>query len=186
VAAALADWRRGAGAPRVLDPPVGPSDHVRGSDQSPSVAVFLDVSSEPCRTTYQLLSRFADAGEIRLAVRQLPRADVHPLSLPAAEVLEAAANQGRFFEVLDHLTSARVSEEAELLDVASQHVDDPERLRHQVEGGDCQAAVVAQIRHATTSGARTVPEIYINGAHYDGPIVRDVLDRTLRRLAASE
>jgi Thioredoxin len=186
VANALADWRRGSRTTRVLDPPVGPADHVRGSDHAPSVAVYLDVSSEPCRSTYQLLARFADVREIRLAVRQLPLADVHPLSLPAANALEAAANQGQFFELLDRLSGAWVGTEAELLDLASQYVADPERLRQDVQAERCQASVIEQIRQAKASGAHTVPAIYINGTPYDGPIWRDELDRTLRRLGEPE
>jgi protein-disulfide isomerase len=185
VVRALADWRTGSSAVPVLDPPVGSADHARGPEQVPSVVVYLDVSSEPCRSAYRLLSKLVDTQQIRLVVRQLPLADVHRLSLPAAEVLEAAAAQGKFFELLNHLANTGVRDEAELLDVASRHVADPDRLRLEVRAGRYRASVVEQIHQATASGAHAVPEIYINNKHYHGPVTTDDLDRTLRRLTAS-
>jgi hypothetical protein len=138
------------------------------------------VSNEPCRSAYRLLSAFADSGQIRLAVRQLPLADVHRLSLPAADALEAAAAQGCFFELLDDLGKSPAADTDELLERAAAHVPDPDRLREDVGAGRHRAAIVEQIGQATTSGARAVPGVYINGARYDGQIKRDDLGRALR------
>jgi protein-disulfide isomerase len=180
VAQALADWRAGSGTARHLDPPVGSTDPVRGPEGAPTVVVWIDVADEPCRSAYRLLSELADSQRIRLAVRQLPMADVHPLSLPAAEALEAAAAQGQFFELLDDFTTAAVKDENEVLERAADHVPDPDRLREDILAGRYRASVVKQIRQATASGAPAVPAVYINGAHYDGPIRRDDLARALR------
>jgi protein-disulfide isomerase len=185
VAQALADWRTGSSSAPTLDPTVGAADHVQGPEDAPTLAVYLDVSSEPCRSAYRLLSGLADAQHIRLAVRQLPLADVHKLSLPAAEVLEAAAAQGKFFEVLDHLANSGLQDETELLEVATGYVADPDRLQQEVRTGQHRASVVKQIDQATSSGVHAVPEIYINDTRYGGPIRRDEIDRTLRRLRAS-
>ena len=181
VAAALAEWRRSRN-PAVLCPPIDSADHIRGSDRGLATAIYLDVSSEPCRSAYQLLSRFADAQRIRLAVRQLPLADVHPLALPAAEALEAAGAQGAFFELLDDFALTAVRDESDLIARATRHVTDPSRLKEELEAGRHQESVAAQIRHAAASGAHSVPAIYIDGPRYDGPITRDELDRTLRKL----
>jgi len=180
VAQALADWRAGSGTARHLDPPVGPTDPVRGPEGAPTIVVWIDVANEPCRSAYRLLSELADSQRIRLAVRQLPLADVHPLSLPAAEALEAAAAQGQFFGLLDDFAAAAVKDENELLERAAGHVPDPDRLREDVLAGRYRPSVVKQIRQATASGAPAVPDVYINGAHYDGPIRRDDLARALR------
>jgi hypothetical protein len=185
VAQALAGWRTRPSAAPILDPPISSADHVCGPEQAPTLAVYLDVSSEPCRSAYRLLAEFADAQQIRLAVRQLPLADVHQLSLPAAEALEAAAAQGKFFELLDDLANSAVSDETELLGRATRYVADPDRLLLEVSAGRYQASVVEQIHQAIASGAHAVPEIYINGRHYSGPIRRDDVNRALRRLRAS-
>ena len=144
------------------------------------VAIYIDVSNEPCRSAYRLLSEFADSGRIRLAVRQLPLADVHRLSLPAAEALEAAGAQGKFFELLDEFATSAVTDENELLERAAGHVPDPDRLREDVRAGRYRASVVEQIRRASASGAPAVPDVYINGEHYTGPIRRDDVALALR------
>jgi protein-disulfide isomerase len=184
VAEALAEWRRTRN-PAVLSPAIDSTDHVRGSTQGLATALYLDPSSEPCRAAYRLLSRFADAQQIRLAVRQLPLADVHRLSLPAAEVLEAAAAQDAFFELLDDLASTAARDRDELIERAARRVPDPARLRAEVDAGRYQEAVVGQIRQAASSGAQSVPAIYIEGSRYDGPITRDELDRRFRQLGQS-
>ena len=184
VAEALAEWRRSRN-PAVLSPAIDSTDHVRGSTQGLATALYLDASSEPCRAAYQLLSRFADAQRIRLAVRQLPLADVHPLSLPAAEVLEAAAAQGAFFELLDDLAGTAAGDRDELIERAARRVPDPARLKAEVDAGRYQEAVAGQIRQAASSGAHSVPAIYIEGSRYDGPITRDELDRRFRQLGQS-
>ena len=180
LAQALADWRTRSRTATRLDPPVAPADHVRGPEGAPTVALYIDVSSEPCRSAYRLLCEFANAQQIRLAVRQVPLADVHQLSLPAAEALEAAAAQGKFFELLDQLAKSGVRDETELLDLAVRCVVDPERLRLDVGARRYRRSVAEQIRQATANGTHTLPDLYINGTHYDGPIRRDDLDRALR------
>lgn len=180
VAQALADWRAGSGVVPRLDPPIGGADRARGPEEAPTVVIYIDISSEPCRSAYRVLSGFADSRRIRPAVRQLPLADVHVLSLPAAEALEAAAARGRFFELLDDFAMSAPRDENVLLGRAGDRVPDPGRLREEVRAGRYRAAVVKQICQATASGARAVPDVYIDGTHYAGPITMDEFDRALR------
>jgi DNA-binding CsgD family transcriptional regulator/DNA-binding Lrp family transcriptional regulator len=179
VADALRRWRKGQRTEFRLVPPVGPDDRVRGPEGATTVAIYIDVVSEPCRRTYQLLNDLRRRRPIRLAVRHLPLADVHPLALPAAETLEAARAQRRFFELLDQLTLAAFHDEAELLEIASNYVGDPARLRREVRAGDYRAQVIEHIHQATMSGAHALPEIYINGAHYRDALTADELTRAL-------
>jgi protein-disulfide isomerase len=185
VAAALREWRgasRGASPDaRRLEPPVAPEDHVCGPDSGPTVTAYLDLTSEPCRFAWQMLTKVAAEQPLRIAVRHLPLADVHPLSLPAAETLEAAGAQGRFFELLDRLAAAGCKSESELAEAAAAVVDDPERLRTEVADGRYRPMVIEHIRHATASGAHAVPELYIDGDQYNGVLARDVVARTLVR-----
>ena len=183
ITAALRDWRGGSGQPPRLDPPVGLTDHVCGPQAGTTVTAYLDLASEPCRFAWQLLTRVAAEQPIRVAVRHLPLADVHPLALPAAEALEAAGGQGEFFELLDRMASRGFRSQPELMDLATSVVGDPERLRTEVDEGRHRATVIAHIRQATASGAHAVPELYIDGAQYDGVLARDVLSRTLSRKA---
>jgi hypothetical protein len=180
IAQALADWRARAGTMPHLDPPIGPTDRARGPAEAPAVVIYVDISNEPCRSAYRLLSRFVDSRRIRLAVRQLPLADVHALALPAAEALEAAAAQGRFFELLDAYATSASRDEDDLLQRAERHVPDPRRLRDEVHAGRHRASVIEQIRQAMASGVPAVPDVFIDGTHYRGPFTNDDVDRALR------
>jgi protein-disulfide isomerase len=185
VAQALDEWRSAPASQPRLDPPVGPEDHVLGPAGATTVAMYLDLDSEPCRGAVRLLNQLAGTRPLRVAVRQLPLADVHALALPAAEALEAAASQGSFFELLDRLAGASVADEEMLLQLASACVGDPARLREEVGSGRHRATVIKQIREATSSGAHLLPELYIDGVHYDGELRVDPLTRALAARASS-
>lgn len=179
VAGALGRWRHGSAAAPALDPPVGSDDHVRGPAGATTVAIYLDVASEPCRSAFGLLTRLAAERPLRVAVRHLPLADVHLLSLPAAEALEAAGAQGMFFELLDRFVSVPFGDEEALLTIAAGCVADPGRLREEVQAGRYRDTIVRQIDEATTSGAHVIPELYIDGEHYRGELKTDALTHAL-------
>lgn len=179
LAQALAEWRAQRGATRQLATPVSTEDRVRGPADEPTVVIWIDAANGPCRSAYRLLSGFVDRAEIRLAVRQLPLADVHRLALPAAEALEAAATQGRFFTVLDEFAAGFPNDEPGVVDLAAGCVPDGDRLREEVNAGVHRQAVIVQVGAATASGVPTVPAVYINGDYYDGRIGRDDVERAL-------
>lgn len=179
VAGALARWRHASAPTTELNPPVGPDDHVRGPEVAPTVAIYLDLASEPCRSAVQLLNRLAARAPLRIAVRHLPLADVHALAFPAAEALEAAGAQGAFFELLDRLVATFPGDEQALLSAAGGCVPDPARLRNELRAGRYRDTIVHQIDEATASGAHVVPELYIDGAHYAGELKTDALSRAL-------
>jgi Thioredoxin len=180
VAEALREWRhRSSPGPR-LDPPVSDADHLYGHGPGATLAIYVDLASAECRSAWQLFARVAEQRPMRIAVRHLPLADVHELSLPAAEALEAAGAQGEFFALLDELVRTGLSDKANLLATASRLVADPERLRLEVSDGRYRSTVVEHIHQATASGARSVPAVYINGVRYDGRLDFDDLTRALR------
>ena len=180
IAQALHEWRHATSSARHLDPPVSALDHVYGDGSGSTVAIYVDLASAPCRSAWQLLVRLAEKRPMSIAVRHLPLADVHELSLPAAEALEAAGAQGEFFALLDHLARTGVRDKATLLATASGLVADPERLRREVSNGHYRGKVVEHIHQATASGARAIPALYINAAPYDGLLDFDSLTRALR------
>ncbi|HXO10716.1 MAG TPA: thioredoxin domain-containing protein [Solirubrobacteraceae bacterium] len=180
IAQALREWRHGTSSVAHLDPPVSASDHVYAHGPGSTVAIYVDLASAPCRSAWQLLIRLAEQRPIRIAVRHLPLADVHELSLPAAEALEAAGAQGEFFALLDRLARTGLSDKANLVATASRLVADPERLRLEVSNGRHRARVVEHIHQATASGAHAIPALYINAAPYDGLLDVDTLTSALR------
>jgi Thioredoxin len=180
IAQALREWRHATNSVGHLDPPVSAVDHIYGHGAAVTVAIYVDLASAPCRSAWQLLVGFAERRQICIAVRHLPLADVHELSLPAAEALEAAGAQGEFFALLDRLARTGLSDRADLLATASRLVADPQRLRLEISNGRYREKVVEHIRQATASGAHTIPALYINAARYDDRLDVDGLTRALR------
>jgi Thioredoxin len=179
VAQALREWRHGTSSVVHLDPPVSAADHVYGDGPGCTVAIYVDLATAPCRSAWQLLTRLAEQRPICIAVRHLPLADVHELSLPAAEALEAAGAQGEFFALLDLLAHTGLSNKANLLATAGRLVADPERLRLEISNGRHRDKVVEHIHQATASGAHAIPAVYINAAPYDGLLDVDGLTSAL-------
>ncbi len=178
VAEALNEWR-GSDRQPLLDPPIGAADHVWGPEGAPTVTLYVDLAAEPCRSAIGLVEELSRERPVRMAIRHLPLADVHALALAAAEGLEAAAAQGRFFEALDVLAQAGFSNDAELVARLAQSVPDPERLRNEVRDGRYRSTIIEHIRHAAASGVHGVPELFINGEHYAGALTRDPLGAAL-------
>ena len=87
--------------------PVDPErDHIRGPDgRARSRSSSTATSSVPyCgRAEAVIRELLADFGDLRYVWRHLPLNDVHPHAQLAAEASEAAADQGKFWEMHDML-----------------------------------------------------------------------------------
>jgi protein-disulfide isomerase len=84
-----------APAPAV-DPTV---DHVRGPAGAPLVVLYADFECPHCAALHARLH----ALELRVCFRHFPVRSSHPRAWPAAQAAEAAALQGRFWEMHDAL-----------------------------------------------------------------------------------
>ena len=112
-----------------LSPPVDPArDHIRGDADAPVTLVeYGDFQCPYCGEAYpvvnDLLERFGD--RLAFVFRHMPLPDLHPRAPFAAEAAEAAAAQGRFWEMHDRLfehqhqlTDAELRAHAEAVGVA--------------------------------------------------------------------
>jgi protein-disulfide isomerase len=82
-------------------PPIGPEDHVRGEGNG--LIVYADLGCPHCAAAWADLA--ARPGLI--AFRHFPVASKHPRSPALHAAAEAAAAQGRFFEMVDSLYADR-------------------------------------------------------------------------------
>lgn len=83
-------------------PPVGPDDHVRGQGEE-GLIVYADLGCPRCAGAWRRLQ--GEPG--RLVFRHFPVASKHPRSPALHAAAEAAARQGRFFEMVDSLYGDR-------------------------------------------------------------------------------
>jgi len=89
-----------------LTQPVSAYDHAEGPDDAPLTLVeYGDYQCPYCGAAYPVVKRLQKTlGEkLRFVFRNFPLTQVHPYALIAAEATEAAALQGRFWEMHDLL-----------------------------------------------------------------------------------
>lgn len=163
-----------ADLPTALDPPVNPElDHIHGSNSAPyTVVEYLDFECPFCaRATgmwRDLKDRFGD--DIRYVVRHLPLEDVHPHSFKAAIAAEAAARQGRFWEMHDILFANQLRLEPEQLrEYAAEIGLDLERYDADFADEELADWVRLNQQSAHRSGARGTPTFFLNGTRHSGP-----------------
>src|SRR6266403_875981 len=90
-------------APR-LTLPVGKRDHVQGREDAPLVLLeYGDYQCPYCGAAYPIVKKLQKALGKKLCFifRNFPLTQAHPYALIAAEAAEAAALQGKFWEMHD-------------------------------------------------------------------------------------
>src|SRR5947208_16735770 len=95
-----------AHAPVRLIDPVNERDHTRGPRSAPvSLVEYGDFECPYCRAAEPIVAGLREALGEQLSVtfRHFPMTEVHPHGQHAAEVAEAAAAQGKFWEMHDVL-----------------------------------------------------------------------------------
>jgi protein-disulfide isomerase len=80
-------------------PPVGAGDHVRGDGGWPLLIVYADFTCPRCALAHERLQQ----APLRIVFRHFAIAAKHPRAVPLACAAEAAAAQGRFWELHDAL-----------------------------------------------------------------------------------
>lgn len=163
-----------ADLPSTLEPEVDPdTDHVRGpEDAELTVVEYLDFECPFCaRATgmWNDLKQHFD-GRIRYVVRHLPLDHVHPHARGAAIAAEAAARQGRFWEMHDVLFANQSALEAtDLRRYAEQIGLDLDRYDEDIVDETLAQRVEEHARSAHDSGARGTPTFFLGGIRHRGP-----------------
>src|SRR5262249_31339905 len=86
--------------------PVSAHDHLKGPEDAPlTLLVYGDLQCPHCALLHPRLIEIADElpDSQRLAFRHFPLVEIHPQAQRAAEAAEAAASQGRFWEMVSLL-----------------------------------------------------------------------------------
>jgi protein-disulfide isomerase len=167
---------------------IGNEEHVRGpKDAALTLIEYGDFQCPYCARAHFALTELMDelgdeAGGIRLVYRHLPLSDLHPLADLAAEAAEAAASQGKFWDMHDALfEQQRTVADPQDLAVLGESLDlDIERFGAEVQERRHRPRVQADTARGRQDGADRTPTFFINGVHYPGDSDRDSLEAALR------
>ncbi|HEX6471504.1 MAG TPA: Na+/H+ antiporter NhaA [Streptosporangiaceae bacterium] len=155
-----------------LAAPVDPDrDHIRGPAKAPiTVVEYGDFECPFCGQAEPVIRELlADYGDVRYVWRHLPLTDVHPQARLAALAAEAAADQGRFWEMHDLLLVRQDAlQPPDLIRYAGELGLDVERFRADVRKNVGAARIAEDVDSADLSGVSGTPSFFINGRRHHG------------------
>ena len=147
-------------------PPPSPDDHVRGAESDPLVIVYLDFTCPRCALAHARLAGVA----IRRVARHFALAARHPRAVPLACAAEAAALQGRFWEMHDALLeNPGHSDDPHLWARARALGMDVERFEIDRRSDAVAERVLAQTRAGMRAGVAATPTLFVDGRMHAGP-----------------
>jgi Na+/H+ antiporter NhaA len=152
--------------------PVDPRrDHIRGPAKAPvTVVEYGDFECPPCGQTEPAVRELlADDGDVRYVWRHLPLTDVHPHAQLAAEGAEAAAKQGKFWEMHDQLLSHQGALTArDLIRYAGDLGLGTEQFADDLARHAGSARIAEDVDSADISGVSGTPTFFVNGRRHYG------------------
>jgi Na+/H+ antiporter NhaA len=160
--------------PVELDEPVDPErDHMLGPAGAPlTLLEYGDFECPFCSAATGVVRdlRVSLGDELRYVFRHLPLRDVHPHAELAAQASEAAAAQGKFWEMHDMLFERQSELEFEdLLGYADRIGLDVERFARALGDSRHALRVDEDARSGYASGARGTPTFFVGGKRHIGP-----------------
>jgi protein-disulfide isomerase len=168
--------------------PVDPErDHVRGPDRAPVTLVeYGDFECPYCGQAEPVVRELLrDFGDVRYVWRHLPLNDVHPHAQVAAEASEAAAEQGKFWEMYERLlTHQQELTRGELIGHAEALGLDTGRFAAALDHEDGAGRIADDVDGADLSGVSGTPTFFINERRHYGAYDIDTLSRAVRAARA--
>jgi protein-disulfide isomerase len=156
-----------------LNPPVGPADHAHGPADAPVTLVeYGDYECPHCGLAHPIVkaveSRVGD--RLRFVFRHFPISSNHPHAEHAAEMAEAAAERGKFWEMHDLLYGNQDAlEDEDLVGYAESLGIDPAWAASALRSGTFAERVRANFLSGVRSGVNGTPTFFINGVRHEGP-----------------
>jgi protein-disulfide isomerase len=152
--------------------PAAGRDHIQGPVDAPiALLEYGDYECPYCGEVYPVIKAIQKrlGAKLCFAFRNFPLANMHPHAEKAAEAAEAAAAQGRFWEMHDLLYE---NQEALELDDIARYAQaaglDAARLISEVQSGAHTGRVREDFKTGVRAGVNGTPGLFINGLRYDG------------------
>lgn len=147
-------------------------DHLRGPGGAHLILEYGDYECPYSRRAYREIQRLEVelGGDLRFAFRHFPLTEIHPHALAAARAAEAAARQGRYWEMHDVLYHRQKAlDDSDLREYARELGLELARFDADFEG----EAVLERIRRDVSSGLASgevvgTPTLFVDGAVYRG------------------
>jgi len=159
--------------------PVSERDHRQGPDTA--AVTLVQYGDYECpytrRSTWVVLAIQQQLGEqLRFIYRNYPLTEIHPHALHAALAAEAAAVQGKFWEMHDYIFHHQHTlEDADLAQFAEAVGLDVQRYARDMTGKATLVRIEEDVESGERSGVQGTPTFFINGILYRGSWEHDAL-----------
>jgi protein-disulfide isomerase len=156
----------------MLTPPLSARDHIQGSPEASIVLVeYGDYECPYCGEAYPVVKELQQRlkGKLSFVFRNFPLANAHPHAEFAAEAAEAAAGQGKFWEMHDVLyENQQALEPDNLIEYGSALGLDMRRFTKELNEHLYAPRVREDFRSGVRSGVNGTPTFFINGVRHNG------------------
>jgi protein-disulfide isomerase len=143
---------------------------VRGEAGAPVILEYGDYECPFSRQAFRAIERVEQELSIRFAFRHFPLTQIHPHALAASAAAEAAARQGRFWEMhglLFHRQKAL--EDDDLRSYAGEVALDLARFDRDRADAEVLARIARDVESGERSGVvRGTPTLFVDGVLYRG------------------
>ena len=150
-------------------------DPIKGNPSAPvTVIEYFDPNCPHCRNLYPIMEevakQYGDQAKFVYIPFVLWPNESHPrYSLAQAEALHAAAQEGKFFEMLERQLSTdeeRLSV-AQLQEIAREIGMDAERMKNRIESDAYVDVIMQQRQQGQATGITGMPAVFVNGRLVD-------------------
>jgi protein-disulfide isomerase len=157
-------------------PELSAEDHVRGPDGAPLLIEYADLECAYCAALHVRLEELAKRTPLRLVYRHFPVRSAHPRAWAAACATEAAALQGRFWEMHDAILADQAHmEDPHLWSLAERMGLDVERFDADRRGDGVAERVRRDFSAGVRAGVVTTPTVFCDGTPFAGGRLREML-----------
>jgi protein-disulfide isomerase len=159
--------------------PISSRDHALGPENAPlTLVAYGDLQCPHCRLVQPIITEVAGElkDSLRMAFRHFPITQNHPYAQLAAEALEAAGSQGKFWEMMEliYRDDAPMDRDA-LCRTAKKAGVNLKQFTRDLDGEVYRDRVRADYLSGVRAGVKGTPTIFINGERYTGAYEFDAL-----------
>lgn len=155
-------------------PAVGDQDHIRGPAGAPLLIEYADLECAYCAALHVRLEQLRE--QTQQVYRHFPVRSSHPRAWAVACATEAAALQGRFWEMHDAILDDQGHmEDPHLWELAERLGLDLDRFEVDRRSDAVEARVRGDFTAGVRAGVVTTPTVFRDGTLFAGDLLRSML-----------
>lgn len=155
-----------------LTPAVNSNDHVYGNiNAAVELVEYGDYECPFCGRAYPIVKAIQEklGADLKFVFRNFPLRKIHPNAYPAAVATEAAARQGKFWEMHDIVfENQRKLDPESILHLANSIGLDMERFQEDILDETLMLKARKDFESGMRSGVNRTPTFFVNGKKFNG------------------